>query len=340
MSDPLLYNWDELFNGFDFPGEALKFFHAVGHTIAVRPVIVADDILYCIYSELNYKAHFDDAERSAFSCISSLSHLFTIDDEVFCKTRNAVQYLSVVLKTAMKERTIFADIVATAFAKSTADCLVILFRHDDMCMLSFSRKKYGSMTLFSDWFGEADVTEIIQKVDIANLSLQSSDEFICDLIYIAARSYYTRPISRDYAHAEWSNQRLYVEGNEVYTVEKNDFINELMYAHISEYGDDYIGEYNCTDYQVDAIGINEYDFDLLELELDEMIANGDLEFEDEDYTDEDIENVVDSSEHIFAEEIPLEIMDNPIALLKWLSDNEQKKQFDKDAIDFMTDSGV
>ena len=187
MSDPLLYDWGELFGGFDFPGEALKFFYVVGHTIAVKPLIVAEDILYCIYSELNYKAYFDATERLAFSCISSLSHLFTMNDKAFYKTRNTtVQYLSVVLNTSKVERTAFANIIANAFVKGTTDCLIILFRHDNMCMLSFSKKKYGKLTLFSDWFSEAGVMEVMRKIDIANLSPQNSDEFIRDLIYMAA----------------------------------------------------------------------------------------------------------------------------------------------------------
>ena len=339
MSDPLLYDWGELFSGFDFPGEALKFFHAVDHTIAAKPMVVADDILYCIYSELNCKAHFDATERSAFSFISSLSHLFTMDDKAFYKTRNAaVQYFSVVLETSKTERTAFANIIANAFAKDTMDCLVILFRHEDMCMLSFSKKKYGRMTLFSDWFSEDNVLEVIRKIDIANLSLKNSDEFIRDFIHIAARPYYIRPISRDYAHAEWGNQRLYVDGDEVYTVGKSDFIDEMMYAHINEYGDDYIGEYSSSDYQVDTIDISDYDFDLLELELDQMMASGELGFEGEDYADEDTEDTVDGYKHIYAEEIPLEIMDDPIALLKWLSENERIKEYDEDDIESLDTS--
>ena len=235
-----------------------------------------------------------------------------------------------------------ANIIANAFAKSVSGYSVILFRHEDKCMLSFSKKLKASVTIFSDWFGEASVMDIMRRLDISNLSLQNSDEFIHDLIYMAARAYFTKPISRDYAHAEWGNQRLYVDGDEVYTVGKNEFINELMYAHINEYGDDYIGEYNLDDYQIDTIDSGDYDFDLLELELDKMIASGSLEFEDEDYSDKDCEEIIDEYERMYADEIPPEIMDNPVLLLKWISDREQERadneEYTKDSdIDFVDD---
>lgn len=83
MDESLFYNGSGLFSGVDFPREALGFFRAAGHTTASTPRIVADDILYCIYSELKFTAFFDRNERSAFLCINSLSHLFTLQDDVF-----------------------------------------------------------------------------------------------------------------------------------------------------------------------------------------------------------------------------------------------------------------
>lgn len=327
MSDPLLYNWDELFNGSDFPGKAMGFFHAVGHTIAETPLIVADDVLRCIYSDLKFKAYYDGAERSAFACISSLSHLFTMDDEAFYKTRNAtVQYYSVCVNTLLIERTVIANIIANAFAKSSSGYCVILFRHEEQCMLSFSKKLKSSVTIFSDWFGEANVIDIMRRLDIANLSLQSSDEYIRDLVYFAARRYYTNPISRDYAHAEWANQKLFSDfGDMLVTADPKEFMDELMYSHINDYGDDYVGELDLGDYQTDTIEGSDYDFDLLELEIDEMIASEGLEFENDEYSDEDIEGVIDEYERIYADEIPPEIMDDPVLLLKWLSERERER---------------
>jgi len=327
MNDPLLYDCDELFRSSDFPGKAMEFFHAAGHTIAEKPLIVADDVLRCIYSELEFKAYYDSAERSAFVCISSLSHLFTMDDEAFNKTKNApVQYFSVCLNTLLFERTAIANIIANAFAKSITGYCVILFRHEEICMLSFSKKFKSSVTIFSDWFSEASVVDIMRRIDIANLTLHSSDEYIMDLVYIAARQYYTSPISRDYAYAEWANLKLFSDlGDMLAIVDQKEFMDDLMYSHINNYGDDYVGEFDFSDYQADIIESSDYDFDLLELEIDEMIATGGLEFKDDEDTDDELEEVIDEYERIYADEIPLEIIEDPVLLLKWLGERERER---------------
>jgi hypothetical protein len=164
----------------------------------------------------------------------------------------------------------------------------------------------------------------MQRLDIANLSLQSSDEYMRDLVYFAARRYYTNPISWDYAYAEWANQKLFSDfGDMLVTVDLKEFIDDLMYSHINDYGDDYVGELDLGDYQTDTLESSDYDFDLLELEIDEMIASGGLEFEDDEMINDEENDFIEDYDRISAEYIPPEIINDPILLLEWLKEHER-----------------
>jgi hypothetical protein len=328
MDEPLLYDWDELFYDFDFPGKALGFFRTVGHTQAVTPLIVADDVLNCIYTKLNFTAFFKRTERSAFSRIASLSHLFTMDDEAFYRRRNVpVRYYSICIDTPAHERTYIADIIANAFTKNTLDYHVLLFRHENICMLAFTPKNSSAGALFSDWFCEASILEVMRKIDISSTSLKNSNDFFCDLVYMAARRYYFEPVSRDCAHAEWFNQVFY-DDNDAYVLPGlKEYLDAAVYAHVIEYGDDYVEEPNFGAYQVDNIDSKDFEFDLLEFEIEEMRKVAKLEFEDESILEEDN---IDSYERVYAEDIPTEVMDDPVLLLEWLNKRERVVEEDDD----------
>ena len=315
MDDPLLYDWDDLFHGLDFPGKAMGFFQAVGHTITATPLITADDILHCIYSELNFNAYFDRAERSAFACINSLSRLFILDSAAFEKNQKAqVQYYSICLNTDKNERTLIANIIATAFAKNTSEFMVFLFRHDDSCMMSFIKNETSFMIFHSDWFYRSDMPDVLDKIDIANLSLNNCRVFFHDLVYMMARSYYTHPISTDYAFSLLYSQNIVEDFDDesIYFKDKEN-IKRLSLEHIDQYGDDYIEIPMESDEQTDDFA--DSDFDLLELEIDEMIASDLLEAEMSEFQEDDL---FDESEQTDLDLIPPEVLSNPVELLKWL----------------------
>lgn len=325
MDDSLLcfYNWTGLFYDDSFQGEALFFFQAVGHTSSVVPLVVAEDILHCIYTELNFNSYFDKNERSAFSCIESLSHLFTLDNKVFNDSRVSpqVRYYAISLNTALNERTVTANTILNAFAKNTSDYIVIMFRHEKMCMLSFCKKSHHFMTFFSDWFNETGVFDIASRINIGNLTLHSSGTFFFDFVFMAARSYFTYPLSRDYIYSEWCSTIFSADGEEEYARPSwSDYSTETIHAHIHEYGDDYIKAPDVKDYQLDIISDNDYDFGLLELELDELIETEVFEvYEDEnEYRIDDEGDFTNKIERIDAKEIPSHILSDPVKLLEWL----------------------
>jgi len=320
--DDLLYDSIGLFINPNFQDDVMSYFRAVGHIENTTPLVVAEDILHCIYTELNFKAHFDKEERLAFSCIEELSHLFTLDNDVFNTPHSAqVRYYAVSLNSIKSDRTTIANVILNAFAKNTSDYIVIMFRHDSKCLLSFAKKTIGCVTFFSDWFDYSSISNILQKSSIANLSLQNSGEFFLDFAYMMAREYYTHPKSKDLIHSEW-----YLLNDDDYSrLAWNDYAQELMFGHIHDYGDDYIEPPNNADYQKDNFDESDFDFDLLELELDEMIAAG-LDIEDDEYGVEEEDFFFDESEQIDISHIPSEILSDPVKLLKWLEKNEQTEK--------------
>ena len=321
MDDSLLYDGDGLFTSSALNGEALDFFCSVGHTTAVYPLIVAEDILHCIYSELAFNAYFNKDEREAFSRIGDLSHLFTLDDEVFeQKSTRQVRYYAVSLNTDKSERTVIANDILRAFGKNTKDYMVILFRHESMGMLAFAVKLNGFITVYSDWFDRDNFNNISSRIDIGNLTLRNSDEFFFDFIYMVARSYYIHPISRDYAHAEWSTVAYSLDEDENYTRKSwNEVAPMIVYSHILEYGDDFIDLPLAEEYQNDIMEESEYDLLIMELELEESLAAQKFDFAaDDEYVDEE-DDFFDDSERIDASNIPPEIMSDPVKLLEWLN---------------------
>jgi hypothetical protein len=268
LDDSLLFDWNKLFIAPNFHGEVLVFFQFVGHTSAVVPLIVAKDILHCIYSDFNFNVYFEKNERYAFSCIESLSHLFTIKSDMFYdKIYPHIRYYAISLNTIKSERTVTANIILNAFARNTSDYLVIMFRNENMCMLSFAKKTNSCIVFFSDWFDGASVFDIARRSDIVNLSLQNSEAYFLDFVYMTARSYYTNPLSKDYVYSEWSALN---EDEEYDRPSRSDYIAKVKYGFVRKYGDDYIEIPKYEDYKTDNIGDKEYNFDLLKLELDMM----------------------------------------------------------------------
>ena len=152
----------------------------------------------------------------------------------------------------------------------------------------------------------------MRNINIENLSLRNSDDFFLDFAFAIARLYYIYPISRDYAHSEWYSLR---EDDYDKSNWKN-FADDLMYAHIYEYNDDYIDISDTEDYQTDNLASGDYDFDLLELELDEMMAKELFELDEDDNFEE--EDFFDEYERTDIENIPNEILNDPVKLLEWL----------------------
>jgi hypothetical protein len=320
MDESLLYDGSGLFSGYDFSKEALGFFCAAGHTIATNPLVVAQDVLSCIYGELNLAAVFDAGDRSAFSSIESLAHLFTLNNDFFCVPRSSsVKYYAIVLDSSKSDRTILANAILNAFAKGTKDYLVILFRHEEMCMLSFARRFGMNTSCFSDWFGKSEFLEFVRKSDIGNLSSKTGCEFFADFVYMTARNYYIRPLSRDCIHAEW-----YMLDEDERTPWK-DYVAERLREDVKAYGDDYVDVLIDKEYQTDSIDSKDFEFDLLALEIElEMMEDSQVfETDDDDYDDDFDEDDEFDPERINTDNIPLEILNDPVELLKWLNKNAQ-----------------
>ena len=318
MDEFLYYNGSGLFSGYDFPSEALGFFRAVGHTTSSKPLVVADDVFRCIYNELKFTAFFDGGERSAFHQIESLSHLFTLEGDVFHDPKSTgVRYYAVSLNTSKSDRTTTANTILNAFTKNAKDFFVFIFRHDEMCMFAFAMRTYESLTYFSKWFDNAGVDEFVGRADSGNISFHNGGELFSDFVYMAARSYYVHPLSRDCIHAEW-----YLL-NEDERPSWNDYAIARMSENSMKYGDDYIDVIITKDYQVDNIDSKDFKLDLLALELElERIEEYDaFELDEFDYDDFEDDEEYDS-ERIKIEDIPIDVMADPVKLLKWLQKNE------------------
>jgi len=193
-----------------------------------------------------------------------------------------------------------------------------------MCMLAFAIKASACLTYFSDWFDETSLSDFVVRADIVNMSLNNGSELFFDFVYMTARSYYVQPFSKDYIHSDW-----YLLDEDI-RPSWNEYALERTLENNSKYGDDYIDIIMKKDYQTDNIDSKDFELDLLELELEleKMEGEDAFELDESDYDDFDEDEEYDP-ERINIEDIPPEIMNDPVKLLEWLRKNEQSVDFEE-----------
>lgn len=315
-----------IFEEENFGSSAVNFYRKIGHTLACKPYLTADDINYCIYYGLGFCHSFTEVERETFSYIQQLSLLFELDDSTFdIVTNRTIRYYAIELSAQKSYRSRVAYIIHNAFTRESAHCAVIIFRNHGKCMLSISYGKgeYGNTIYLSDWIGTNNGVDYIRRIIAYNLSFLSSISFISDFIYYSAREYYIYSPSKDYIYNSISNIEIFGIENQKNWDVTDEFVEYKNY-YARMYGDDYIETERFDNSQIE--GFNVLDFDLLELELDETSdsnileeSNG-LDESEDDFFENDMDDKKDNQ--IDISEIDKHILDDPVELLKWIKNRK------------------
>ncbi len=303
------------------------FFYNLRHTSEPTPLILSNNnSKNFIYSLLPQEKILSEDERDALELINGCALLFSKQENEFeIPTGEVVFYYAIDICGSLSERSEVAFFVSSAILKCKKTYSVILFRHSSSFLLAFACSvKEEARIVFSNWISPFDIDEgQISRMMADICSSVSAKRFYDDLVYYAARDYYTHSETNIYLRYEIVPSSY---GSYPYSgygsCSDNHFFSWEDYIEIVEtvqgeqqakYGTDYIYWDYC---QIDQNG-NEYqiDFDLLEIDMD-IHADDNLleEGDDSDFFDETLQ--VCSA--------PSEAYDDPIALLDWISTHEME----------------
>lgn len=302
-------------DGESFYTYAMELFSEAGHVATSEPKFVNHSPERFVYFDNKDDISFSPNQRAMLKIFNCISHLFSVHNCAFFSMN--------LLTTRGNRSQVAYDIHTMIHPIVGANGTVCLFRFYDEVMLSFVG--YGNRCILSDWYlMDDDNGQLIDKLNIANVSIKSGFDYFSDMVYALSRRYYltSQPTVYDLLPIDFiSNAGL----DEVDREELNEYIEYELATPQREYGDDYV-EYDESS-KPQPVNINA-DLDLMLLEMDD---------EDDNPFGEEVENKEDddaSSEHdgFFDEDeqqdkyefddVNPEIFRDPTLMVKWLNSRE------------------
>lgn len=308
------------FNFVDFYKEAMDIFIEAGHATSSDPYYFNHSAKQVIYFDTCKRLLIDNAQIHDLECAIYISHLFDIGDNVFSvKTGGKVSYYSIAIQCEKNSRSQIAYkahmLLHPAFE---ADMSIILFKHDETLMLSILG--YESDIILSDWYSiDTEYDILIERLHISNLSISSAREFVSDLCYSIARSYYFQSIDgNNYIYSLLPDKYFLEADTSDFTTSITETIKEIIRDAITapekKYGDDFIEPISLSFEEVGDIDI---ELEKLGLELED---GNEEEFDDDSDVFENEDEFV-KDEYEFGDVDP-ELFKDASRLAKWLEKNK------------------
>jgi hypothetical protein len=321
-------NFSDLLSACDFAQAAIDVFKALQFTEESKPQSSSANALNFVYSNLSQDLVLTQEDRDTLASIKQMAHLFDVSD--FDVGHPNIRFFSVDLGDGKTNRSYTQYVIHSSIARKSDYCSAAIFRNCGSVSLSVAYNKASKpkSIYLSEWFelDGADIEAFFVRIGVAGFSSQSGVEFARDLIYLAARDYYTHPLSYEYLRFELDTQE--------------EFLNQI----IDKYGDDYIAEAIVEESNKGMDSKDEFDFELIEYELEQLgLAESD---DDEDFDDEYSDGAIsDGAEGgIRAGEVPQEVLADPVLLLKWLDDHSTERagepEHNREVISFINAAGI
>ncbi len=300
-----------------------------GHIVTSDPIYVnhtAEEALYIDSSKDVPVSRFD---RSLLGQIENVSLIADIKwPGVVEDLDESVQIFSITVEFSARNRSQYvADIHHLLHQYWNCTHSIVFFKNDNYCVISFADKDQSH--ILSDWFSiEFDLDVVSERLNIADISIETSEDYFLDFLYAIARDYYIHPISFedasygmlpiDYIERSLSANDGVIKEDIKAVIRQNLSANEIAY------GDDYVdpvyaGMDDYAKYREFAEELDRISFDL---ELEE--GTEDTLFEPSDFDDE----VYDDEDDMFDDlddDIDPAIFDDPVLMVKWLEQREKKK---------------
>lgn len=210
-----------------------------------------------------------------YVALADVSRLFSV---------NGCTFLSINLTTIKEQRSQVAHEIHTMIHPLTGtDGSICLFQCDQEIMITLVG--YGLRCIMSDWYPiDDDYNLLLDRLDIANMSVDNGKDYYFDMVYMLAREYFLseRPLSYELLPIDFISAAG-IDGVDRDAV--NQTVEDQLAAPLQQYGDDYV-EYDVQ-YVAKTVDISAA-LNLMLLEMDIEDDNPfDEEVEAEDNLDED-----------------------------------------------------
>ena len=157
---------------------ALALFAESGHTDATEPEFTNHSAKQFIYLDCDKNISLSRKQRDSLLLFDNISRLFTI---------KGISFFSLNLLVSSSERSQAAHNSHMLIQSVVNDqATICMFRLADEIILSFAG--YGLTCILSDWYSSED--KILEKLDIANMTIANNREYFFDFVSIFARQYY------------------------------------------------------------------------------------------------------------------------------------------------------
>ena len=241
---------------------AMELFSKAGHIAVSEPEFINHSPEQFLYFDNKSDVSFSRSQRAMFHTFNHISRLFRSHDCVF---------FSLNLLTMKSERSQVAYNIHAMIHSvvQEGDATICVFLCDDEVLFSFMG--FGFNCILSDWYPlDDDCHQLLDRLDIGNISIESGVDYFSDMVYALARSYYLSPAKPIFYTLFPHTFFFGAMFNEIDREELNQIINYELSKPRREYGDDYV-EYDefSTSQTVD---IGAY-LDLMLLEIDNEVEN-------------------------------------------------------------------
>lgn len=285
----------------------MSLFLEAGHVFTPDPEYYNHSSKQFVYLDNKSDTLLSQADRGYLKEFYNISRLFTVNGCAFFSI-NLSQSISHSDRSEAAHR-----IHVLIFPIIEAEGTVCVFRHEDEIMLSFMG--YGYHCILSDWYPMFDpYDQLLRRLDIINICINSNREYFDDLVYTLARPYYifnqnTSPLSLIPIDCVTKLEREEITREEI-----DEMIRDGMPAYKKYYGDDYV-EYDETA-PVKHVNIAS-SLDLMLLDMDMESENPFDDDTSEEGFDSEEDDIFERDEYEYSDLDP-EVFKDPTLLVKLL----------------------
>ncbi|MBQ3444573.1 MAG: hypothetical protein IJG33_15175 [Selenomonadaceae bacterium] len=277
---------------------ALALFAESGHTDATEPEFTNHSAKQFIYLDCDKNISFSRKQRDILLLFDNISRLFTI---------KGIAFFSLNLLVSSSERSQAVHNSHVLIQSVVNDqATICMSRHDDEIIFSFAG--YGLTCILSDWY--SNEYKILERLDIANMTITDNREYFFDFVSIFARHYYFSNKQTFYDSLPlnfFSNWKSDITREEI-----EEFLIEQRFSVVKEYANDYVGyDTPSPEEYID----NEYEFDLVLQEAENVQISFSEEEDSLDQTEADEYDLSDISPEVF---------DDPELLLNYIEKYSNK----------------
>ena len=305
-----------------------------GHMITPNPIYANHSSSETLYIDSKKDVVISSLDRALLSAIDNVSLLLEVEwDGVVEELTEKVQVYSITVDFSDSSRSQnVADIHYLLQQYWSCNHSIIIFKNKDQFVFSFADAARSH--ILSDWFDISDDCDsVIERLSIANMSLDTCDGYFEDFVYALAREYYNHPISFEEASygmmpidlmfPKFASFANYVPEDEVTKEDIKDTIRANLSYYESLYGYDYVairyeGIGEATSYRNLTDEIERISF---ELDFEEEYGEETSEIYDFDDEEDDIEE--DDFYDDLDDDFDSAIFDDPVLMVKWLEGKQK-----------------